>query len=301
MTISQFKYSIADESAAFRVSDAKETIEKFAGSYRSYKRKNGAPSVTQKLDFELVTNRPIYGPFQEAIDALKRGASTSRDAPKQVRQFATAADLKGKALAEFAGKLTLSGLSGSLPATKRSLAGLIVDWSGTDDLVASSRLGKIKDLVREKAGHAGSFKNLIKRTDILSELGIEDAEDLLPCKPACQSRKVVEREQLSEAVALYRLSQLLCLFTPAAESARRCSWKAWPAPSAIRARSYSLIALGAGVPLTKRRPTSPKERPHTYRKHARFPRALRSILPGTTDTQALLLTFRRRLAQCSRR
>ncbi len=34
MTISQFKYSIGNEDTDFRVSDAKETIKKFADSYR---------------------------------------------------------------------------------------------------------------------------------------------------------------------------------------------------------------------------------------------------------------------------
>jgi hypothetical protein len=57
---------------------------------------------------------------------------------------------------------------------------LFVDWSATTDSVASFRLGKIKDFVREKAGDPGSYKNLIKRTDILAELGMEGAEDLLP-------------------------------------------------------------------------------------------------------------------------
>jgi hypothetical protein len=156
MTISQFKYSIANEDIAFRASDAKETIEKFADSYRTYKRKHGTAAVAEKLDFELVTNRPIYEPFQKAIETLKSGGSASGDVLRQSKQLANATGLTGKALAEFAEKLTLSGLSGSLPASKRSLAGLIVDWSATDDLVASSRLGKIKDFVREKAGHAGS-------------------------------------------------------------------------------------------------------------------------------------------------
>ena len=83
MTISQFKYSIANEDIESRVSDAKETIEKFADSYRSHRRKHGVAAVTEKLDFELVTNRPICEPFQKAIEALKSGAPASGDVLRQ--------------------------------------------------------------------------------------------------------------------------------------------------------------------------------------------------------------------------
>lgn len=300
MTISQFKYSIAYEDADFRVSDAKETIGKFADSYRSYKRKHGAAMVTERLDFELLTNRPIYGPFQEAIEALKYGASVSGSALKQSNQFAAAAGLTGKALAEFAGKLTLSGLSGSLPANKRSLAGLIVDWSATDDLVASSRLGKLKDLVREKAGYAGSYKNLIMRTDILAELGIEDAEDLLPCKPALPKvGKIVEREQLSEAIALLPTLTAPLLVHATGGVGKTVFMGSLASAIGNQSEIVFFDCFGGGQ---YRSPSDARHLPKKGLIHIANTLAFRGlcdpILPGATDTQALLLTFRRRLAQC---
>jgi hypothetical protein len=300
MTISQFKYSIASEDTAFRVSDAKETIEKFADSYRSYKRKYGAEMVTEKLDFELVTNRPIYSPFQEAIEALKSGTPANGVALQQSKQFATAAGLTGKSLAEFAGKLTLNGLSGSLPANKRSLAGLIVDWSATDDLVASSRLGKIKDFVREKAGHAGSYKNLIKRTDILAELGIEDAEDLLPCKPALPKvGKVVEREQLSEAIALLPTLSAPLLVHATGGVGKTVFMESLASAVGDQSEIVFFDCFGGGQ---YRSPSDARHLPKKGLIHIANTLAFRGlcdpVLPGATDTEALLLTFRRRLAQC---
>lgn len=300
LTISQFKYSIANEAIGFRVSDAKETIGKFADSYRSHKRKHGAAAVTEKLDFELVTNRPLYEPFQRAIEALKSGAPTSGDVLRQSQQFANAAGLTGKALAEFAGKLTLSGLSGSLPGSKRSLAGLIIDWSGTDDLVASSRLGKIKDFVREKAGHKGTDNNLIMRTDVLAELGVEDADDLLPCKSALpEVGKIVEREQLSEAVALLPTLTVPLLVQASGGVGKTVFMESLASRLGDLNETVFFDCFGGGA---YRSPSDARHLPKKGLIHIANTLAFRGlcdlILPGATDTEALLLTFRRRLAQC---
>ena len=61
----------------------------------------------------------------------------------------------------------------------------------------------MKDLVREKAGYAGTDQNLITRTDILAALRIGDPKDLLPCEPALVDvGSVLEREQLASAMSL---------------------------------------------------------------------------------------------------
>ena len=57
-----------------------------------------------------------------------------------------------------------------------------MDWSGTNDAIASGRLGRLKALVREKAGSTGRNKNIISCCDIFAALGVSDADDLLPCK-----------------------------------------------------------------------------------------------------------------------
>lgn len=110
----QFKYSPSQENAAFRTSDAKKTIAKFAESYRNYEKLYGAQEVEKKLRFQLVTNRPIYPQFTQAIRALATGKSPSGEVRKQARQFTVAAGLKGEALAAFAGKCQFLGESSSL-------------------------------------------------------------------------------------------------------------------------------------------------------------------------------------------
>jgi hypothetical protein len=57
VVIVQFKYSIGSKTLPLRANDAKKTVRKFASAFRSHKRKHGAKSVRDKLQFELITNR----------------------------------------------------------------------------------------------------------------------------------------------------------------------------------------------------------------------------------------------------
>ena len=108
-----------------------------------------------------------------------------------------------KLLVEFAGKWLMTGLSGNLTATKRDLSRTLVDWSATSDAVAGARLGAMRQMVRDKAGHAGTNRNVIRRTDVLAALDIPDVDELLPCPDSLvEVGEIVEREQLTEAIAL---------------------------------------------------------------------------------------------------
>ena len=202
-TFAQFKYSIADQDKNFRASNATKTVRKFGETYRTYKRKYGVQAVEDKLDFQLITNQPISGALLQAIDAITTGTTCSGDVKKEATQLKTASGLTGQLLTAFAKKLKIIGRSGSLPHTKDELANLLVDWSATgSDPIAAARLGKLRELIREKAGYAGTDRNLIKRTDVLAALQIGDPKDLLPCEPALVDvGKVLERTQLVDALA----------------------------------------------------------------------------------------------------
>ena len=205
-TLAQFKYSIANEDKNFRASNAKKTIEKFGTTYREYKKEYGAQAVEDKLDFQLITNQPISKSFLGAIDALVSGTGCRGDVEKQAKQFRNASKLTGRPLAAFARKFKILGRTDSLPATKNEVTSLLVDWSANSDAIAAARLGKLRELVREKAGYAGTNQNLITRTDILATLQIADLEDLLPCEPRLPNvGTIVEREQLADAMT--RVSQ----------------------------------------------------------------------------------------------
>ena len=168
VSIAQFKYSVSDSDTEFRASYARKTIEKFSIAYRDHKKKYGANAVRDKLDFQIITNQPIYEPLLQAIDGIACRQPLAGEARKQADQFAEAADLDGRALAAFASKCKLTGGSGSLESTNSRLASLLVDWSATRDALAAARLGQLRNLVRKKAGTTGDGQNLITRTDILA-------------------------------------------------------------------------------------------------------------------------------------
>jgi hypothetical protein len=74
---------------------------------------------------------------------------------------------------------------------------MLVDWSATYDAQAWARLGDMREMVRNKAGHAGTNRNVIAITDVIAALRISEEKDLLPC-PAVLADvgEIVEREQL---------------------------------------------------------------------------------------------------------
>jgi hypothetical protein len=299
-SIVQFKYSIANECAEFRATNAKETIAKFAKTYLDYKDKYGPQAVKHKLDFQLITNRPIYTPLLQAVDALARGAPQAGEAKRQSRQFKIASGLDGAALAAFAAKCKFIGPSGSLSATKHELARLIADWSATSDPLASARLGDLRQMVRDKAGYAGTDRNLITRADILAALGVSDAEDLLPCPAALADvGPIVEREQLRDAIALVsKVSRPLLVHGPGGigktvfmESLARAVSEQWDV--------VFFDCFGGGA---YRSPEDARHLPSRGLIHIANGLAFRGLcdpmIPGTTDTTSLLRTFRRRLDQC---
>jgi hypothetical protein len=299
-TVAQFKYSNADRETDFRASHAKTTVEKFAKTYLELRDQHGAAAVSEKLRFELVTNRPIYGPLLEALRALSQGRSPPEQAKSQAKQFTEASALSGPQLAEFAGKLTLFGRSPDLPSVKGDLSRLLIDWSGTaGDSLAAGRLGELKQMVRDKAGHAGTDKNLILRTDILTALQVSDPEDLLPCKPAlAHVGPIVEREQLSDAA-----KQVSGLTRPLLIHASGGVGKTVFMTSLAQSVSDECEVVffdcfGGGA---YRSPSDARHLPKRGLLHIANTLAFRGlcdpILPNITDVEALLATFRRRLAQ----
>lgn len=207
VVIVQVKYSKSSQSVPFRASDAKKTIHKFATTFKTKKRKHGANEVETKLAFELLTNRPIYREFAEAIEGLASKIPLKGDAKKQATQFTSACRLKGKELAQFAQKVSITGLAGNLRQNKQRLSRVLVDWSVAPDAMARARLGNMRQLLRDKAGLAGERQNVITRTDVLDALELQSPEDLFPCPTSFpEIGKVVEREQLSNVVS--RISKL---------------------------------------------------------------------------------------------
>jgi hypothetical protein len=299
-TVAQFKYSNADRDTDFRASHAKTTIEKFAKTYSELRHQHGAAAVTARLGFELVTNRPIYRPLLEALRALSERRAPSEEAKSQVKQFTEASGLSGQQLAEFAGKLTLFGRSPDLTTVKGDLSQLLIDWSGTSgDSLAAGRLGELKQMVRDKAGHTGTNRNLILRTDILFALQVSDPEDLLPCKPAIADvGSVVEREQLSDAVTQVRNLTRPLLVHASGGIGKTVFMTSLAKSLSDECEVVFFDCFGGGA---YRSPSDARHLPKRGLVHIANTLAFRGlcdpILPNITDIEALLATFRRRLAQ----
>jgi len=298
--IAQFKYSIADQDKDFRASHAKKTVKKFGVTYRSYKRKYGAKEVDKKLEFQLITNQPISESLLQAIEATAMGSSISGDVKAQAEQFKTASGLSGKPLAAFAGKLKIIGRSGSLPQTKDELASMLVDWSATSDPIASARLGKLRELVRDKAGYAGTNRNLIRRTDVLAALKIGDPKDLLPCEAALVDvGKILEREQLSEVMTRIRSTSTPLLIHATGGAGKTVFMDSLASKIASDHEVVFFDCFGGGA---YRSPEDARHLPKKGLIHIANTLAFRGLcdpmLPDSPDVHTLLSTLRRRLMQC---
>ena len=299
-TFAQFKYSIADQSKDFRASHAKKTVKKFGATYRSFKRKYGARAVEDKLDFQLVTNQPVADALLQAIEATSTGSTPTGDAKEQAKQFKTASGLSGKPLAAFARKFKVIGRSGSLLQTKDELASLLVDWSATSDSIAAARLGKLRELVRDKAGYAGTDRNLIRRTDVLAALKIGDPQALLPCEAALVDvGKVLERAQLDEAVSRIGSMSKPLLIHATGGVGKTVFMDSLASKIATDHEVVFFDCFGGGA---YRSPEDARHLPKKGLIHIANTLAFRGLcdpmLPDSPDVYTLLSTFRRRLTQC---
>jgi len=299
-TIAQFKYSIADKDNDFRASHAKKTITKFAKTYSDYRKRHGAQNVSERLDFQLITNQPVYKPLIEAIEAIAKGSSRTGEVKKQGDQFIKTAGLTGSPLAEFAAKVSVIGRSGSLRATKDELENLLVDWSATNEPIAGERLGRLKDLVREKAGYAGTNQNLITRPDLLAALKVSDAADLLPCKSRLVDvGPVVEREQLSDALERIETATLPVLIHAAGGVGKTVFMESLEQKLQETSAVVFFDCFGGGA---YRSLDDARHQPKQGLIHIANTLSFRGLcdpmLPESPDQQKLMRTFKRRLAQC---
>ena len=299
-SIVQFKYSVSNQDKDFRASHAKKTIRKFAETYQDHKRKYGAQDVHDKLDFQLITNQPIYEPLLQAIEKIACGMPRTGEIENQAKQFKNAAGLDAESLAAFAEKFKFIGRKGSLPETNAALASLFVDWSATSDPIAMARLGQLKALVRKQAGHDGTHNNLITRTDILGALEIGDPKDLLPCEPALADvGEVLEREQLADSIDLIQTYSGPILVHASGGVGKTVFMNSLAAKMRERYEVVFFDCFGGGA---YRSLADSRHLPKNGLIHIANTLAFRGLcdpmLPDSPSVDVLFRTFTRRLKQC---
>jgi hypothetical protein len=203
IVVTQFKYSVARATISMRLSDIKKTIKKFRDSENSFIAKHGEQPTWQKLDYAIVTNRPISSGLADAIASAAEGRlPAAADAIAQYGALVEAIGLSGDQLKQFCARLDLVGSAGALDTIERGNATIIADWSASRDAITRARLGDLRKLVRDKAGHAGQTNHIIERVDVLAALDLAQESDLLPTPQAFpDAGRVVERIQLADFVA----------------------------------------------------------------------------------------------------
>ncbi len=298
----QFKYSPKLAEKPFRASDAKKTLEKFAESYRDYKKNYGPVAVTKKLSFELITNRPIFPPLHLAIDGIAVGRRLTGRAKAQGEQFERATGLTGKHLAEFANKCRISGLAGTLLGTETDLWKIVVDWSATVDAQAAVRLGAMKHMVARKARYDAQNQKVIRQVDVLDVLGLSGVDELLPC-PESLARvdHVVEREQLAEAVSLVPAITKPLIVSADGGIGKTVFLQSLASQLSHQHEVVFFDCFGGGA---YRSPEDGRHLPYRGLVHIANILACRGlcdpILPGSENTEMLFGRFRKRLKQCVR-
>lgn len=299
VSVLQFKYSVAKKSTNFTFSDAKKTVEKFSELYKNHIKKFKKNAVT-KLDFQLVTNRPISSDLVKTIQNIANGKKNTAKLRSIENQFKTATGLQQIQLKEFASRCSFLSYTNNLSSSKNELENVIISLSATSDNIASSRLGKLKELVREKAGTSGDGKNLIQRTDLFAALGVRDINDLLPSPENLSSwGQTLIREQTSNTVKIISSSQKAVLIHASGGVGKTVFMKSLSEKLAETHEVVFFDCFGGGAYRST-------EGARHLAKHGlihiantlAFKGLCDPILPNTPDEQAIIKTFRNRLEQC---
>lgn len=300
--IVQFKYSTKSARSDFRASNANKTITKFAAAYNDFLSQYSAKTVNEKLKFELITNRPIYKPFIQAVENIANGKNSSSDAKvnEQMQQFKKLCGLKDKKLFELARKCEFIGLTENLTETKKDISRILVDWSAGNDALAKVCLGSLKQMVRDKAGSAGIKNNVIKHVDILAALELQDVNDLLPCPESLpEVGKIVHREQLTDAIKLIENINNPLLIHAAGGMGKTVFLQSISKALSKEHEVLFFDCFGGGA---YRAPDDSRHHPNRGLIHIINSLAANSlcdpILPGNHGLEALVKKFRQRLSQC---
>nr|WP_216364746.1 NACHT domain-containing protein [Rhodanobacter glycinis] len=203
--IVQFKYSIASATVSVRAADLAKTLRKFADADAQLRIRHGGELVGRVVRYDFATNRPINANLIAAIAASIDDASVTGDIAKQKEQISETLKDYPHPHADLLRRLSLSGGSGSLEQADRAVGQILASWSETSDPESEKRLLKLRNLVRIKAGPAGSGDNRIDRVAVLAELGVDHEDRLYPTPDAFPPVEyLIERPIADQVTALAR-------------------------------------------------------------------------------------------------
>ncbi len=176
----QFKYSIAQAAVPMRATNVTSTLVKFAKVDNDFIGRASRAKVEAVVSYELVTNRPFHPSLISAIDGLQRDLLLEGDAAAQAEVIKSATGLIGGALTSFLSRFSLTGNGQHILEVRASVHRTLADWGGASDTLTQMRLANLRDLVKDKAGAAGQYNNLIDRIAVLAVLGVAHESELFP-------------------------------------------------------------------------------------------------------------------------
>ena len=299
VAIIQFKYSVAYKNVSVTAAVAKKTIQKFAETYKNHIKRYGK-DAGKKLKFQYITNRPISSDLNKTISNIANGTKNAGKYLKIENQLKTSSKLKGSQLKEFASICEFLSYMKLLTVSKNDLENTLISLSATSDSIASSRLGKIKDLVRDKAGTSGDGENIIDRTDVFSALNVRDINELLPCPEVLSDwGDTLTREQSEDAIKAIDNSAKSILIHAAGGVGKTVFMKSLAEKFSESHEVIFFDSFGGGSyrSLEDARHLAKHGLIHIANTLA-FRGLCDPILPHTPDDQTLARTFRNRLEQC---
>lgn len=199
----QFKHSDAQADAAFRASDAANTIRKFAAAFADYAATMEADRRDEVVRFVLTTNRPIHLDLEAAVSALAAGDRAAEiGVADQMTALLASANLAGEDVQRFFSRLSLNGRQGNLRLARQGVGQVIASWSAPSDLESRHRLKDLLGLVEDAATGRAHLRHAIIAIDVLGALGLTDPDDLFPAKAAFPPvSDPIPRASLDEIVA----------------------------------------------------------------------------------------------------
>lgn len=187
----QLKYSNSRARLPATLSYLAPTLRKFAAVHRESK-------FRSKYSYEFVCNRPISGALLSDLAELRDRGTRRGPIGRLYGKLSKLTGLSGAELADFAGRLAITPCTGSIATLGHEIRHTLASWSEAATPDIRLRYLGLLELLNSKAGGKGARDNVVRRTDVLAALEIEDERDLFPCPsafPAVQSP--LEREVLS--------------------------------------------------------------------------------------------------------
>lgn len=191
----QLKHSTLQSSEAWTASASRKTLRGFSDRYLALCKQYGVEMVRQKVEFVLVTNRPIHADLMHTVAALALQKMNEATEFETLRQLTAMAD---NDLVSFCGLVRLHGEEPAYWEQRNILFQDIGGYLPDSDVDAPIRL---KELVTRKALSESSGRSSITRTDVLKELQTDETH-LFPA-PCLIERipRPVPREQEPEILS----------------------------------------------------------------------------------------------------